>query len=66
LSGALVRHADFAGAELKGADLRGSILLESDLREARVAGAVFDETTKLPMSEELALARGMIKQAKAP
>ena len=57
---ARLAQARLAGARLEEADLRGAELeLTLDWEQARWAGAVFNQETRLPFSREKALALGM-------
>jgi uncharacterized protein YjbI with pentapeptide repeats len=49
LTGANLSHADLSGADLRGANLAGAILTGVvNLTKQQLAGAVIDESTKLP------------------
>ncbi len=52
--------SDFSGADLRSADLRGALLLDCVFDEARLDGAIADARSKLPMSREDAISRGVV------
>ncbi len=59
LAGAYLHKADLRGADLRGAKFALK-LKGAELKQTRLEGAIFDETTELPFSTEVALARGMM------
>ena len=62
LQGADLKGADLSKAFLIGADLRGAKLQQTNLEQLpRLDGAIYDDTTELPFSDERARGYGMIK-----
>lgn len=54
-------ECSFEDANLEGCDLRGTSLENNSLAGSSLVGAVFDNHTKLPFSEEVAFKLGMIR-----
>jgi hypothetical protein len=60
LRSARLDHANLNGADLRGADLRSASLPAAKLHDTHLYGAIFDQTTDLPLDKEQALHRGMV------
>jgi hypothetical protein len=60
LAGANLPRADLSGADLRGADLSGASLLMTNLKDAKLEGAIFSERTILPFDRAEAERRGMV------
>lgn len=59
LESASIRRAKLHNTNLKGASLKGADLRGADIFEVNWKGALFDDQTRLPFSDDIALQKGM-------
>ncbi len=60
LRAANLTNSNLESADLRVADLRGANLLGARLSHAKVAGAIFDSETKMPIRKRTAIMSGMV------